>query len=78
VFSCWSFLTEYLFVSAVVSIVVFSSFIADYQASEQHYYDTRDSREYRSQGRGNYSRGKESCLIHMDWLCSWMLFFQVV
>jgi hypothetical protein len=55
-----------LFVSALVSILVFSSLIADYQASEQHYYDTRDSREYRSQGRGNYSRGKEFCLIYID------------
>ncbi|GFG30573.1 hypothetical protein Cfor_10491 [Coptotermes formosanus] len=31
----------------------------DYQASEQHFYDSRDSREYRSQGRGNYSRGNQ-------------------
>jgi hypothetical protein len=55
-----------IYVSALVSILVFSSLIADYQTSEQHYYDTRDSREYRNQGRGNYSRGKEICLIHMD------------
>jgi hypothetical protein len=68
--SCWSFSTEYFFVSALVSILVFSSLIADYQASEQHYYDPRDSREYRSQGRGNYSRGKASRLIYMDLLCN--------
>lgn len=56
----------FFFVLSLVSILVFSSLIADYQASEQHYYDPRDSREYRSQGRGNYSRGKESCSFHMD------------
>ncbi|PNF43980.1 ATP-dependent RNA helicase DDX3X [Cryptotermes secundus] len=31
----------------------------DYQGGEQHYYESRDSREYRSQGRGNYSRGNQ-------------------
>jgi hypothetical protein len=48
-----------------VLIVIVCSLTADYQGGEQHYYDSRDSREYRSQGRGNYSRGKRSIIIHM-------------
>lgn len=50
----------------LVLILVFCSLIADYQGGDQHYYDSRDSREYRSQGRGNYSRGKKSILLNID------------